>query len=210
MSGNIPRFTHAYTHERQRKNNNIGVKSSGVLKKVRGTTATGGIVFLVIGTVVFFIPGCLMLFLSGSGIVFGIFAILASMIFIVPSIKAITGHQGEEQFLNEVDTIGVRESVLAAIDGTTPLDGVSGSDVRLHPSFIAVRTGNVAHVWRAGSIVWVHRQDNTIHSKSKVYGVVIMKQTELKCSVELWDLGRKNISILTPNENGANRLINIL
>lgn len=165
---------------------------------------------MVIGILVFFLPGLLSLMLGEEGAVFGIIAVLGSMIFIVPSIKAITGKSGEQQFLLEADRIGARDSVLAAIDGTPPLDGVSGCDVRIHPSFIAIRTGNVAHVWRADSIAWVHRQDKTIDSKSKVYGVTILKQTELQYSVELWNLERKSISIRTPDENGANRLMNIL
>ena len=180
------------------------------LKKIRSTTATGATVFLVIGILLFFLPGLLSLMLGKEGAVFGIIAVLGSMIFIVPSIKAITGKSGEQQFLLEADRIGARDSVLAAIDGTPPLDGVSGCDVRIHPSFIAIRTGNVAHAWRADSIAWVHRQDKTIDSKSKVYGVTILKQTELQYSVELWNLERKSISIRTPDENGANRLMNIL
>lgn len=179
------------------------------LKKIRSSTATGATVFLAIGILVFFLPGLISLMLGKEGVAYGIIAIIGSMIFIIPSLKVITGKGGEQQFLLEADRIGARDSVLAAIDGTPPLDGISGCDVRIHPSFIAVRTGNVAHVWRADSIVWVHRQDKTIESKSKVYGVTILKQTELQYSVELWNLERKSISIRTSDENGANRLMNI-
>lgn len=180
------------------------------LEKVRKSTTTGATVFLVIGIVAFFIPGFLALVAGNGGAVFGVIAILGSMIFIIPSIKAITNKGGEQAFLNQVDCIGARDSVLAAIDGTQPLDGVKGSDVRLHPAFIAVRTGNLANIWRADSIVWVFRKDNNVTSKSQLYGVTIAKTTQMQYSVELWNNERRNISIAVADENGADRLMFIL
>lgn len=177
------------------------------LRKIRRNSTIAGVTLLIAGIVVFFIPGCLSLLRGDSGAVLGVIQLLCSIFLIVLSIKAISGRQGERRFLDEVDKIGTRAGVLAAIDGTRPLDGVVGSDVRLHPSFIAIRTGNVANAWRGDAIVWIYQKDNVITSKTKACGITISKSTNMQYAIEIWNNDRKEIILAALSEDVRNRIM---
>lgn len=117
------------------------------------------------------------------------------------------GHKNIDAFLTEVDSVGNRDSVLAAIDALGQQTGFQGIDVRFHSYFIAYRLAMTAHIWKTDDIIWMYVQQKNITHKTKAYGVTVGKSHSVEFGIEVHCTNQRLFSLPVASEEEGRRLL---
>ena len=105
--------------------------------------------------------------LGEQGIIWGILFLGIAALIAALSAKGMNGQKSIDAFLAEVDSVGNRDSVLAAIDAITPQSGFQAIDVRFHSFFIAYRSAMTAHIWKTTDVVWMQYSTKQYYPQDK-------------------------------------------
>lgn len=173
------------------------------IKKASKSSAGCGIMFAAL----FLVPGILAITLGEQGIIWGILFFGLAALIAALSAKGANGQKSIDAFLSEVDSIGNRDNVLAAIDALTPQPGFQAIDVRFHSYFIAYRQGITAHIWKTADVVWMHIQQNNITHKTKAYGITVAKSNSVQFEIKVHCKNQILFSLPVASEEEGQRLL---
>jgi len=178
------------------------------MKKVSQSNAGCG--FMVAALIV--VPGILAIILGEQGILWGILFLGLAALIAASSAKGMNGQKNIDAFLAEVDAVGNRDSVLAAIDALVPQVGFRFQviDVRFHSYFIAYRLGMTAHIWKTTDVVWMYIQQKNITHKTKAYGITVGKSHSVEFVIEVHCKNQKLFSLPVASEEEGQRLLRMM
>ena len=173
------------------------------IKKASKSNAGCGLMFAAL----FVVPGILAITLGEQGIIWGILFLGIAALIAALSAKGMNGQKSIDAFLAEVDSVGNRDSVLAAIDAITPQSGFQAIDVRFHSFFIAYRSAMTAHIWKTTDVVWMHIQQNNITHKTKAYGITVAKSHSVEFEIKVHCKNQILFSLPVVSEEEGRRLL---
>lgn len=173
------------------------------IKKASKSNAGCGLMFAAL----FVVPGILAITLGEQGIIWGILFLGLAALIVALFAKDMNGQKSIDAFLAEVDSVGNRDGVLAAIDTLAPQPGFQAIDVRFHSYFIAYRQGVRAHTWKTADVVWMYIQQKNITHKTKAYGITVAKSHSVEFAIDVHCNNQKTFSLPVVSEEEGRRLL---